>query len=263
MLKDADSNQEPSGDGYDGWYDEYDAAREAADSRAYWRRRFFILCGGVLALGACAWLFPGAHQPSASSAAATRESVAALNSRQALPSAAFGRSWPVPTPSPTLTPSLTASARLANAAKRKPATVHRPHPVSGASGGACAPASIVLSLLSGQPSYAKGAHPRFSVYAVSTSAGECTLPYGPGSVQVVVTRAGHVVWDSAACRPPAAKPVKFTLGVPQVLTIVWDPAAAKPAGCAGSLPSGASGTLDAVAMSDGQSSPVHTFKLKN
>ena len=70
-----------------------------------------------------------------------------------------------------------------------------------------------------------------------------------------------MVWDSAACKPSAAKPVRFTLGVPQVLTLAWNPKAAGPAGCAGSLPAGTPGTLDAVAMSDGQSSPVHAFKL--
>ena len=92
-------------------------------------------------------------------------------------------------------------------------------------------------------------------------AAACTLPYGAGSVQVVVTWRGHVVWDSGACKSSAAKPVRFTLGVPQELTMIWNPKAAQPAGCAGSLPAGAAGTLDAVAMSDGQSSPVRSFTL--
>jgi hypothetical protein len=69
------------------------------------------------------------------------------------------------------------------------------------------------------------------------------------------------VWDSAACKPAAAQSVRFTLGVPQELTMIWNPKATQPAGCAGSLPAGAAGTLDAVAMSDGQSSPVRTFTL--
>jgi hypothetical protein len=43
--------------------------------------------------------------------------------------------------------------------------------------------------------------------------------------------------------------------------MIWNPKAAAPAGCAGSLPAGASGTLDAVAMSDGQSSPLRAFKV--
>jgi hypothetical protein len=70
-----------------------------------------------------------------------------------------------------------------------------------------------------------------------------------------------VVWDSAACRPQAAKPERFTLGVPQVLTMAWNRKAEAPAGCAGVLPAGAWGTFDAVAVSHGQSSPVRVFKL--
>jgi len=259
----ADSD-EMSG-GYDG-VDDYDKA-----DRAFWRRRFFILCAGVIALGVCAWMLPGAHQPSARSAAATRASVAAMASRQALPPAAYGKAWPGPTATstPTSTPtgaaSTAAPAKLANSAKKqKVSTAYQPSQAASATGaaaGACAPGDIVLSLFTSQPSYPKGARPKFSVYAVSTSANPCTLPYGAGSVQVVVTRQGHVVWDSAACKPAPAKPVRFTLGVPQVLTMVWDPTAAKPADCAGSLPAGATGTLDAVAMSQGQSSPVRAFTV--
>jgi hypothetical protein len=119
----------------------------------------------------------------------------------------------------------------------------------------------VLSLFSGQPSYGQGASPEFDVYAVSTSSAACTLSYGPGAVQVVVTRSGRVVWDSAACKPSAAATVRFTLGVPQVLSIAWNRQATSPSGCAGTLPAGASGSFDAVALTDGQSSPVRSFTL--
>jgi hypothetical protein len=268
MRIDADSGEEVSGDDHDGSHHE---ARDLSDDRAFWRRRFLILCTGVVALGVCAWMFPGAHQPSARTAAATRASMAALARRQALPPAAYGSAWPGPksTGGPTVKASFaspTASATPANAADKakKVSTAYQPSPMASATGGApgaCQPAQIVLSLFTGESSYPKGARPKFSVYAVSTSAAACTLPYGAGSVQVVVTWHGHVVWDSAACKSPAAKPVRFTLGVPQELTMIWNPEAAQPAGCAGSLPAGAAGTLDAVAMSDGQSSPVHTFKL--
>jgi len=125
----------------------------------------------------------------------------------------------------------------------------------------CAPAGIVLSLFTSQASYAQRELPKFSVYAVSTSATACTFTYGPGSVHVVVTRRGHVVWDSASCRAPAPRAVRFTLGVPEVLTMRWDRQATSPSGCGGSLSAGASGTLDAVAMTDGQSSTVHSFRL--
>jgi hypothetical protein len=268
MRMDADSGEETSGDEYDGSYDEgWDLGKD----RAFWRRRFLILCAGVVALGVCAWMFPAAHQPSARTAAATRASVAALARRQALPPAAYGSAWPGPKSigGPTvkaISASPTASAKLASAADKakQVSTAYHPEPVASASGGAhggCAPADIVLSLFTGQSSYPRGARPKFSVYAVSTSAAGCTLPYGAGAVQVIVTWRGHVVWDSAACKPGAAQPVRFTLGVPQELTMTWNPEAATPAGCAGSLPAGAAGTLDAVAMSDGQSSPVRAFEV--
>jgi hypothetical protein len=119
----------------------------------------------------------------------------------------------------------------------------------------------VLSLFTSQASYAQGTRPHFEVYAVSTASGNCELPYGAGSVRVVVTRQGQVVWDSATCGSPAAHPVQFQTGVPHMLTISWNRGATSPAGCAGTLSHDASGTFDAVAMTAGQTSQVRTFKL--
>ena len=257
-----------------------DASDESAwdlmDHGAYWRRRFFILCAGMVALGVCAWLLPGARQAHGTSAAA-RESMAAAATRQSLPPAAYGPSWssPAPSPSPSPSPSPADSAKLAEKSKklRKISTSYRPRTAGspaastatsapdGTAGAACAPADIVLSLFTSQASYGQRARPRFNVYAVSTAATGCTLTYGSGAVQVIVTRAGHVVWNSAACDPPAAKPVRFTLGVPQLVTVTWNRKAARPAGCAGSLPAGFTGTLWAVVTSHGQSSPVRAFKI--
>jgi hypothetical protein len=259
MWMDADSDEEGRDHDYDA---EYDQAWSLDDGRAYWRRRFFILCGGVVALGVCAWLFPGARQPSAHEAAAARASMAALARQQALPPDASGPAWPRPSESA----SPTAAAKPASIihprkTAAKPRATYRPSAVPASGAAPCTPADIVLSLLTSQPSYTKGAWPSFSVYAVSMSAGACTLMYGTGSVQVVVTRHGQVVWDSATCKPSTVKAVQFTPGVPQVLALVWNPEVRQPAGCAGSLPSGSSGTLDAVAMSHGQSSPVRAFTL--
>ena len=279
----ADRNNEGRDDEYDECrdyrkYDEYDAHGDGPaggegqgpdDQRAYWRRRFLILGGGVAALGVCAWLFPGANQGSARTAAAVRASLSALAAREALPSTAYGAAYPIATQSPS--PSRPASAKPAGT-PMKPSTAYHPRtatdprtvaaaPVAAAPSSGCAPSAVVLSLFTSQSNYRKGTRPKFKVYAVSTSATACTLPYGVGSVEVVVTRHGQVVWDSAACGAPAAKPVRFTLGVPQVLTMVWNPRAVAPAGCAGSLPAGAWGTFDAVAMSHGQTSPVRAFKL--
>jgi hypothetical protein len=265
-------------DRYEDGEDDYDATPNlgaARDPNAYWRRRFFILGGGIVVVGLCVWLFPGPHHAAPRTSAAARASMAALDKRGDLPTAAYGRTWPSPSPKPTATATATPSASktpATGADGRKAATraypdgSPSPSPTPSASaravkGPRCAPSDIVLSLFTGQPSYGQGASPEFDVYAVSTSSAACTLSYGTGSVQVVVTSHGRVVWDSAACKLPGDAAVRFTLGVPQVLSIAWNRQAKSPSGCAGSLPAGASGTFDAVALTDGQSSPVRSFTL--
>jgi hypothetical protein len=236
-------------------------SRRPADPSAYWRRRFFILGGGLAVLAVLAWQFTG-KGPSARSPAADRSSMAALQAGQTLPSAAYGS--PVAAPSlttpaeipPTTPPPVTPSAKQTTAKSSPSASAS-----AGAAGPSCAPGDIVLTLVTSQASYGPTAQPQFHVYAVSTASAPCQLPYGAGSVRVVVTRHGQVVWDSSACSAATAKPVQFQLGVPQLLTVSWNRQATSPAGCAGSLPAGATGTFDAVAQAAGQSSQVRSFKL--
>jgi hypothetical protein len=251
--------------------DAYDAPDDLTDleddPNAYWRRRFIILAGGIAALGLCVWLFPGDRPTAAHPSASASASMAAL-AGASLPSRAYGTAWrgpatkkpSAPKPSPSASASHSAAAKTKKAKKKHPGGSSST--AANASGGPrCAPGDIVLSLFASQPSYAQGELPSFSVYAVSTSATACTLSYGPGSVHIVVTRHGRVVWDSAACKPSAAPRVRFTLGVPQVLTMPWNRRAASPPGCGGSLSAGAGGTFDAIAMTVGQTSPVRSFKL--
>ena len=233
----------------------------SANPGAYWRRRFFILVGGLALLALLAWLFPARHSgPSAGVSAAARESMAALQSQDALPSAAYGNAWPVPSPKP----SAVATPKPAAKASAKPKTSASPRPTASASAAGiapCKPADIVLSLFTGQASYSQDARPQFNVYAVSTAASQCQMAYGAGSVRVIVTRNGEVVWDSTECKPPTTKTVRFQRGVPQLLTVSWNRGATSPSGCAGSLRAGAWGTFQAVAMITGQTSPVRTFTL--
>jgi hypothetical protein len=263
-------------DRYEDGEDDYDYATPdlgaARDPDAYWRRRFFVLGGGIAVVGLCVWLFPGAHHAAPGPSAAAKASTAALDKRGELPAAAYGASWssPSPTPSTSPSPSPTPSASKSasppkNASRTYPDGSPSPTPSASASAAAkgprCTPSDIVLSLFTGQPSYGQNQSPKFDVYAVSTSSAACTLGYGPGSVQVVVTRSGRVVWDSSACKLSGSAPVRFTLGVPQLLSISWNRKAGAPAGCAGTLSAGAWGTFDAVALTDGQSSPVRSFTL--
>jgi hypothetical protein len=239
----------------------------SANPDAYWRRRFFILAGGLALLALLAWLFPGRHSaPSAGVSAAARASMAALQSQDALPSAAYGSAWPVPSPRPSAAATPKPAAKASAKPKTAPSgskTSAGPRPTASAAAGIppCKPGDIVLTLFTGEASYSQDARPQFNVYAVSTAASQCQMAYGAGSLRVIVTRNGQVVWDSAACKPPAAKTVQFQRGVPQLLTISWNRRATSPSGCAGSLPAGAWGTFQAVAMITGQTSPVRTFTL--
>ena len=241
----------------------WDARRRAgrpADPSAYWRRRFFILGGGLTVLAVLAWQFTG-KGPSGGTPAADGSSMAALQAGETLPSAAYGSPAAVPsltTPAeiPPTTPPVTPSA-TPSSAKPKPSASAS----ATAAGPSCAPGDIVLTLVTSQASYGRTAQPEFHVYAVSTASSPCQLAYGAGSVRVVVTMHGQVVWDSSACKAAAAQPVQFQLGVPQLLTVSWNRQAASPSGCAGSLPAGTTGTFDAVAQTAGQSSQVRTFTL--
>ena len=230
-------------------------SRRPTNPSAYWRRRFFILGGGLTVLAVLAWQFTG-KGPSGGTPAADGASMAALQAGETLPSAAYGSPAAEPsltTPAeipPTTAPPVTPSAAKSSA---------KPKPT--AAGPSCAPGDIVLTLVPSQASYGQAAQPQFNVYAVLTASSPCQLPYGAGSVRVVVTRHGQVVWDSSACKAAADKPVQFQLGVPQLLTISWNRQSTGPSGCAGSLPIGATGTFDAVAQTAGQSSQVRTFKL--
>ena len=195
--------------------------------------------------------------------------MAAAQTPDTLPTEAYGSAWPGDSPTPSASAPSPAVRASATSSQETTAagTATNGEPRPGASGsatataGQCSPGGIVLSLFTSQASYGPGKEAQFNVYAVSTAPGACLMAFGPGSVRVIVTRHGQVVWDSAACEPAPASPVQFQTGVPQLLTITWNRTAARPAGCAGSLPAGAWGTFQAVAMGPGQDSSVRTFTL--
>jgi hypothetical protein len=214
--------------------------RRPADPDAYWRRRFFILGGGLFVLMLFAWVLSGGPSESATKTAASRAAMAAQEARAGLPSAAYGSAWPGPSHA-------TASP------KRSPAVTGSP---------SCQARDIVLSLLTSQASYGPAVQPQFDVYAVSAAPGACQLAFGLASVRVIVTRDGQVVWDSAACPSPAVGTVRFERGVPQILAITWNRKAEGSAGCAGSLGQQPWGTFKAVAIAQGQASSARSFTLQ-
>jgi hypothetical protein len=244
----------------EGTYDE-DGGRYR-DPEYYWRRRFLVLAGGlaivgVIACGVSALLGP------ARSGSTPRASLAV---RDTLPPAALGfaaGSGSSPSASAAAAPGKGSSPGPGASSGSAASPKGSPSPRSPASPAVtCSPSAMVLSLLTPHAQYGPGQQPRFEVYAVSTAPGSCTLAFGPSSVQVVVVRRGQVLWDSSGClaSAPAARPVRFMQGVPQVAVLSWN-RKAKTSGCAGSVPAGTWGRVDAVALADGKSSPVRSFTL--
>jgi hypothetical protein len=235
---DADYGDADYGDsGEDGYY--YEDARDARhrDPDYYWRRRFLVLAGGLaivalITFGLSTLLGPA--KPVIPPGAAP----ASLAVRDTPPAAGTGS--PAASDSPSAAPSRAAP---------------------------CSPSAMVLSLFTAKAEYGPVEQPQFEVYAVSTAPGACTLAFGPSFVQVVVVWHGHVLWDSAQCplslsghRATATEPARFTQGVPQVADLSWNRQARNP-GCAGSVPAGASGRVDAVVLAAGKSSPARSFTL--
>ena len=116
----------------------------AADPSAYWRRRFFILGGGVAVLGLCAWLFPGGHSAPPRASATAQASMAALARQGTLPAAAYGSAWPGVTPKKTATPS--GATRSTAAAKPHGKASASAHPDGSPSPGRTATASRAPAL---------------------------------------------------------------------------------------------------------------------
>jgi hypothetical protein len=232
-------------------------------TEAYWRRRTVTLAAGLGLLALLAWAFSGGGGkpvPASPAQGSTQPSVLG-------PAAAFTGS---PAPSPTgpgpagpAVPGLSSasgSASASSSASASPAAGVPAPPGPSVAGGRCSPKTLVLSLFASRPSYGRGQFPEFDVYAVSTEAGRCALPIGPGKLDVVVMSAGRVVWDSADCaRGQPSRVAELSRGVPAQESITWNRAVTLP-GCV-TLASARPGTYQVQARSGAVSSPVRTFRL--
>lgn len=265
----ADTGTYDEGAHYQGTDEQDDVWYRDADS--YWRRRFFVLAGGLAIVGGITWGLSALAGP-ARPVRAGGAPHASLAVRGRLPSVALDApagsrasssasmaASPATSSSPRPSPATSASSGSA-----APMTTSAPSEGSSRSWAVtCPPSAIVLSLFTTQAQYGPGQQPQFEVYAVSTAPGSCTLAWGVSLVRVVVTRHGQVLWDSSACPAGAhaARAMLFTQGVPQVAALSWNRTAGT-LGCAGSVPAGTWGTVDAVALADGRSSPVLSFTLE-
>jgi hypothetical protein len=229
---------------------------------AYWRRRAVTLAAGLGLLALLAWAFSGGGGGESPAPASSQPS-------GFQPAAAFG--GPA-TPSPTgpgrstgaglglASPSVSGPPSASPSPSPSPAA-QQPQP-SGP-GGRCSPRALVLSLFTDRPSYYRGQYPGFHVYAVSTAAARCLLDLSPGKLDVVITSAGRVIWDSADCaRGQPARVTELSRGVPVQASIVWNRAITLPGCVTLALARPGAYQVQARISSGGTvSSPVRTFRL--
>jgi hypothetical protein len=116
-----------------------------------------------------------------------------------------------------------------------------------------------MTLFTSKSSYTSKQRPVFTVYAVSTMPGGCKIKFGAGAIRVIVTRYGHVVWNSAECPSSQIKTVRLARGVPAEMSVTWNRGAKY--GCRGWLPARSYGWFTASARNGDRSSAAINFQL--
>jgi hypothetical protein len=169
----------------------------AAD--AYWRRRVYVLAGGIAVIGLVAW---------ACSDSGDRRSTAQVRNAAATmsPPMAPASAGPVPTATVTVTATPTIT----------PSSVRR-------DGDRCDDDTVVVGLRPTATVYPRPQHPRFGLSVVNTGRRTCTFDVGPKALQIRIASGSDHVWSSARCIRGAGSSVQLLQrGVPYLATIDWD-----------------------------------------
>ncbi len=250
----------------------------------YWWRRGVTLVAGLGVLGLLAWALSGgggkppgtprttpdsgsmsaAAYPSGQAPSATPSATASATSSASANAAVPG----LTSPGISGLPSATASSSSSSAAK-KPAANDKSSGTGSAAaagtsfqrGGPCPSDAVVLSLFGSQSSYPNGQDPKFSLDAVSTAPGMCTLDVSPAQLDLVVMSSGRVIWDSADCaRGGQTQQDKLTRGVPVQESFAWNRTITLP-GCVTLASSARLGTYTAQVRAGAVTSEALTFRL--
>src|SRR5690349_9517268 len=131
-----------------------DTQSDQGEADAYWRRRVYVLAGGITAIGLMAW---------ACSDSDHKKSTAQVRNAAATMSPAPAPATPVPSGAvPTATVTVTATPSALPPAERR-------------SGDMCYDADIVIGLAPTKDVYAGKEHPRFRLSVVNTGRRACTF----------------------------------------------------------------------------------------
>jgi hypothetical protein len=176
-----------------------DVEDEPGDVEAYWRRRVYVLAGGITLIGLLAWACSGSgHKKSTSQ---VRNAAATVSPAAALPAA-------TPTPTATVTVTVTPTAVV---------------PEKKRAGDKCDAADVVVGITPNGTVFTGKQHPRFGLSVVNTGRRACTFDVGPKALLIRISSGPDRVWSSAQCVPGAGSSLQMLQrGVPYLATLDWD-----------------------------------------
>jgi mRNA-degrading endonuclease toxin of MazEF toxin-antitoxin module len=178
-----------------------DVEPEQGDVEAYWRRRVYVLAGGITLIGLVAWACSGSGHKR--STAQVRNAAATMSPAAALP-------VPGTTPSPTATVTVTATPTAALPEKKH-------------AGDQCEAADVVVGVTPTGTVFKGKQHPRFGLSVVNTGRRACTFDVGPKALLIRISSGTDLVWSSARCVGGAGSNLPMLQrGVPYLATLDWD-----------------------------------------
>jgi hypothetical protein len=190
---------------------------------AYWKRRVYVLGGGIALIGLMAWSCSGSGHGKSTAQLRNAAAAASLSPLAAPP--AIG----TPTPSASATPSPVPSGSASPSVKASA------QPVKRRPGDACAETDVVMTFAATKTTYKGAQHPRFQLSVVNTARMPCTFDVGPGHLDVRIVSGSDRVWSSAQCLGAGSSIQMLRRGVPYIAAIDWnrrrcgaDPARAQP-----------------------------------
>ncbi|MEV5746306.1 hypothetical protein AB0L00_00685 [Actinoallomurus sp. NPDC052308] len=182
-----------------------DTQGDLGEADAYWRRRVYVLAGGITAIGLMAWACSGPDHKK--STAQARNAAAPVTS---LPVTATPVVTPTaPTAAPTATVTVTVTPGVPAAKPR--------------GGDPCDDADVVVGLTPSKDVYQDREHPRFRISVVNTGRRACTFDVGGKALRLRITSGSDSIWSSDRCAAgPASDLQLLRRGVPYIADVDWD-----------------------------------------
>lgn len=176
-----------------------DTRRDQGEADAYWRRRVYVLAGGITVIGLVAWACSGSGDKK--STAQVRNAAGTLS-----PTPAVVPTSAVPTATVTVTVTPTAGV-----------------PAGRRSGDKCDRRDVVVGLTSEKDAYAAKERPRFRMTVVNTGERACTFDVGAKALRMRITSGPDRVWSSDRCSGgPDSDLQLLKRGVPYIAELTWD-----------------------------------------